>query len=304
MSEQKKGILFAMGAYFMWGIVPLFWKQIDHVGSMEILVGRVIWSFVFTALFILIIRQYKETIADIKILWKNKKNFILLFIAAVVVSINWGIFIWAVNNEHLLQASLGYYINPLISVLFGLIFFKEKISKATTVAVLIAAFGVGYQAFLGGTIPWVSLALALSFASYGVIKKKIPLDATRGLAIETLFILPIAIISYIYLMQTTEIAFMHVDWKTNLFLIGSGIVTAIPLIFFAKGAQKIPLYLMGFIQFLSPTISLLLGIFLYKEPFTTTEFVTFLCIWLAVFIFSAAKVQEARKQHVAYAKSV
>lgn len=302
MSEQKKGVFLAIGAYLMWGIIPLYWKQLQHVGSVEILVGRVIWSFVFTVLFVLLIRQYKQTIVDIKMLWKNKKQFILLFVASVFVSLNWGIFIWAVNNGHLLQTSLGYYINPLISVLFGMIFFKEKISRATAVAVIIAAIGVGYQAVLGGTIPWVSLALALTFAFYGVIKKQIPLDATRGLAIETLFVLPIAVSIYIYLMNTSEIAFMHVDWKTNLLLMGGGIVTALPLVLFAKSAQKIPLYLMGFIQFLAPTISLMLGIFLYKEPFTLTEFITFVCIWLAVFIFSASKVFEAKKQHATYNK--
>lgn len=302
MSELKKGVILAIGAYLMWGIIPLYWKQLQHVGSVEILVGRVIWSFVFTVLFVLLIRQYKQMIADIKMLWKNKKQFFLLFVASVFVSLNWGIFIWAVNNGHLLQTSLGYYINPLISVLFGLIFFKEKISRATAVAVIIAAIGVGYQAVLGGTIPWVSLALALTFAFYGVIKKQIPLDATRGLAIETLFVLPIAISIYIYLMKTSEIAFMQVDWKTNLLLMGGGIVTALPLVLFAKSAQKIPLYLMGFIQFLAPTISLMLGIFLYKEPFTLTEFITFVCIWLAVFIFSASKVLEARKHHATYKK--
>lgn len=301
MSELKKGVILAIGAYLMWGIIPLYWKQLQHVGSVEILVGRVIWSFVFTVLFVLLIRQYKQMIADIKMLWKNKKQFFLLFVASVFVSLNWGIFIWAVNNGHLLQTSLGYYINPLISVLFGMLFFKEKISRATTVAVIIAAIGVGYQAILGGTIPWVSLALALTFAFYGVIKKQIPLDATRGLAIETLFVLPIAVGIYIYLMNTSEIAFMQVDWKTNLLLMGGGIVTALPLVLFAKSAQKIPLYLMGFIQFLAPTISLMLGIFLYKEPFTLTEFITFVCIWLAVFIFSASKVLETRK-HATYNK--
>ena len=296
MSEQKQGVLFAAGAYLMWGLIPLYWKQVQYVSSLEILAGRVIWSFIFTALFILIIKQRKHLIEDIKTLWTRQLQFWLLFVASLIISVNWGVYIWAVNNDHLLQASLGYYINPLISVLFGLIFFKEKLSGATILAVIIAAIGVGYQAILGGTIPWVSLTLALTFAFYGVLKKKIPMDATRGLAIETLFILPIAIVGYIYLMQTTDIAFLHVDMKTNLFLIGSGIITALPLVLFAKGAQKIPLYLMGFIQFLSPTMSLIIGIFVFKEPFTMTELFTFGCIWLAVMIFSAEKLIEARKR--------
>lgn len=296
MSQQKQGVLFAAGAYLMWGLIPLYWKQVQNVSSLEILAGRVIWSFVFTALFVLLIKQRKELMEDIKSLWGRQAQFWSLFIASLVISVNWGVYIWAVNNEQLLQASLGYYINPLISVLFGLIIFKEKLSGATIVAVMIAAIGVGYQAILGGTIPWVSLTLALSFSIYGVLKKKIPLDATRGLAIETLFILPIAIIGYIYLMQTTDIAFLQVDMKTNLFLIGSGIITALPLVLFAKGAQKIPLYLLGFVQFLSPTMSLVIGIFVYKEPFTMTELFTFSCIWLAVLIFSAGKLIEVRKR--------
>lgn len=297
MSEQKQGVLYAVGAYLMWGLIPLYWKQVQHVSSVEILLGRVIWSFVFTAIFVLIIGQRKELLEDMKQLWAKKMQFWSLFAASIIISINWGVYIWAVNNDQLLQASLGYYINPLISVLFGLLFFKEKLSGATIVAVTIAAIGVGYQAILNGTIPWVSLTLALSFAFYGVLKKKIPLDATRGLAIETLYIVPFALIGYFYLMQTSETAFLQVDFKTNVFLIGSGIVTALPLVLFAKGAQKIPLYLMGFVQFLSPTMTLIIGIFLFKEPFTMTEMFTFGCIWLAVLIFSAGKFAEARKRH-------
>ena len=298
MTEQKKGVLFAVGTYLMWGLIPLYWKQIDYVSSIEILVERVIWSFIFTTIFILLIGKRKELILDIKNLWRHQKQFWSLFMAALINSISWGIYIWAVNNDHVLQASLGYYINPLISVLFGLLFFKEKLSVATIVAVVIAGIGVCMQVVTGGTFPWVSLTLALIFAFYGVLKKKTVLDATRGLAIETLFILPIAMIGYIYFAMQSEVSFLHVDWKTNFFLMGSGIVTALPLVLFAKALQKIPLYLMGFIQFISPTLSLIIGVYIYKEPFSSTEFFTFCCIWLAVLIFSLSKFAEARKRSV------
>ena len=298
MTDYKKGIFYAIGAYLMWGMIPLYWKQIDTVSSIEILVSRVIWSFLLTAFFILIIGQRKALLADIRYLWANQKQFWSLFVASIIISINWGVYIWAVNNDQLIQASLGYYINPLISVVFGLIFFQEKLSMATIVSVSIAGFAVCVMAFSGGTFPWISLTLAISFAFYGVLKKKIQLDATRGLAIETLYIVPLAMGVYLYLMNSTEVAFMHVDWKTNLFLIGSGVVTALPLILFAKGAQKIPLYLMGFIQFLSPTISLILGVVVFKEPFTAIESFTFGCIWLSVLIFSLSKFVEARKRYV------
>lgn len=298
MDEHKKGMLFAVGAYAIWGIIPLFWKLLEHVSSIEILMSRVIWSFVLTTAFVLIIGQRKHLIIDLRFLWKNQKQFWSLFAASIIVSTNWGIYIWAVNNDHIIESSLGYYINPLISVLFGFLFFKESISKATVVSVSIAAIGVMGMIVSGGTVPWIALMLALTFATYGVLKKKVQLNAVRGLAIETMFVVPIAVVVYIYLMQTTDIAFMHIDVKTTLLLIASGLVTAIPLVLFALGAQRIPLYLMGFIQFLSPTLGLFLGIVVFEEPFTNIELFTFVCIWIAVVIFSVSKFIEARKRHM------
>lgn len=297
MNEEKKGIWNAVGAYAIWGIFPLYWKMLEHVNSMEILLGRVIWSFVFTALFVLIIGQYKKLIEDLKFLWRNKLQFWSLAGAALFITCNWYIYIWAVTHDQVLQASLGYYINPLISVLFGLLFFKEKLSRPTIVAVTIAFLGVGILAINYGTIPWVAILLAISFAVYGALKKKIPLDATRGLAIETLFILPFALSYYIYILTKGEMSFLNVDVKTDMLLIISGIVTAIPLVLFAKGAQRIPLYLLGFIQYLTPTIVLFLGVLLYKEPFTPIEFIAFGCIWIALIIFSVSTVIETRRRH-------
>ncbi|MEK4229370.1 EamA family transporter RarD [Solibacillus sp. FSL H8-0538] len=297
MNEEKKGILNAVGAYVIWGIFPLYWKMLEHVNSMEVLLGRVIWSFVFTTIFIVLIGQRKNLIADLKFLWSNKLQFWSLAGASVVITMNWYVYIWAVMNNHVLQSSLGYYINPLISVLFGMMFFKEKLSRATIVSVCIAAFGVAVLTFSSGSIPWVALLLALSFAVYGVLKKKIQLDATRGLAIETLFILPFALSYYMYILTKGNMSFLHVSTKTDMLLIVSGIVTAIPLVLFAKGAQRIPLYLMGFIQYLSPTIVLFLGILLYKEPFTQVEFIAFSFIWMALVIFSVSKVVETRRRH-------
>lgn len=293
-SETSSGILFVAITYLIWGVFPLFWKLLDQVSSFEILLNRVIWSFIFTLLFILLIRKGSKLWQDILYLLQNKRQLWSLGAASFVITLNWFLYIWAVNHDHVLQTSLGYYINPLITVLFGVIFFKEKLDRITIIAVLIAAIGVASLTIYYGELPIVSIVLAISFATYSVLKKKITLEATRGLVIETSFMLPIALIGYFFYAQNSSVAIFNTS-KDTLLLMLCGIVTAVPLVLFTKGATKIPLYLVGFIQYLSPTIVLLLGIFLYKEPFTAIEFFAFCCIWLAVMLFSLSKMLAARK---------
>ncbi|MFJ7952094.1 EamA family transporter RarD [Lysinibacillus sp. NPDC096418] len=298
MSNEKKGVWAAFLAYAIWGSFPLYWKMLEHVDSMEILLGRVIWSFVFTVIVVILIGMRKKLVEDLKYLWANKKVFWLLASASFFISMNWYLYIWAVTHEHIIETSLGYYINPLLSVIFGVIFFKESLSGVQWVATGIAFIAVLILTINYGTIPWVALLLALSFATYGVLKKKITFDATRGLAIETLFILPFALGFYVYLFMTGQASFLHVDVKTDILMIVSGVVTAVPLILFAKGAQNIPLYLLGFIQYVSPTTMLILGVVLYKEPFTNVELLAFSIIWLALLLFSGSKIVEIRRaQH-------
>lgn len=297
MQIDKKGILFAFAAYGIWGAFPLYWKLLAHVDSMEILLSRVIWSFVFTTIFILVIKQRKQLIEDVQTLWRNKKMFWSLLAASFVISCNWFLYIFAVNNDHLIEASLGYYINPLITVVFGMFFFKERLSKAQISAVLVALLGVIVLSISYGEVPWIALGVALSFAIYGALKKKIAINATRGLAIETLFILPFALVYYIYIMLTNNMSFLHIDWQTDLFLMLGGVVTAIPLVLFAKGAKLLPQYIIGFIQYFTPTTVLLLGVLLYKEPFTKTDFMSFSIIWMAIVLFTISTIHESRKQH-------
>lgn len=303
MHNEKKGILASIGAYLLWGLFPLYWKVIQHVSSEEILASRVIWSFVLTLIFVLLLKQGKTLIVDFKELWRHQKAFWSLFFAAYLVSLNWFIYIWAVNHDHIVQTSLGYYMNPIISILLGIIFLKEKLSKSQIVAFLLAAIGVAILCVSYGEIPWVAIGLALSFGIYGLLKKQIVLDATRGLVIETMFILPVALIYYMYLYFQGNMSFLHVDMTTNLFLIGTGIVTAIPLILFATGAQNIPLYLVGFIQYISPTMTLILGVIVYHESFGGTEFVSFSFIWLALVIFSISTIAGVRKSHRIHQKA-
>lgn len=299
MGGVQRGSLFALAAYMLWGLFPLFWVFLQHVNSLEILVNRIIWSFFFTTLFILIIGQREQLLSDFKLLWHNKPDFIRLFAASFFISLNWFIYIWAVNNGKVLETSLGYYINPLITVIFGVIFFKERLTRSTVIALCIAAVSVLVLTISYGAVPWISLLLAFSFGIYGVLKKKVVLDATRGLAIETMMITPVAIITYIYLSIKQPIAFFQTDWQTTVLLMVGGILTAIPLVLFAKGAQSVPLYLMGFIQYLAPTITFLLGVFYFKEPFTYIELVAFAFIWLAIIVFTMPKVFELRKRRLA-----
>jgi len=301
--NEKKGIFASVGAYLLWGLFPLYWKMIQYVSSEEILASRVIWSFILTLIFVLLLKQGKILIADFKELWRHQKSFWSLFFAAYLVSLNWFIYIWAVNHDHIVQTSLGYYMNPIISVLLGIIFLKERLSKTQIIAFSLAAMGVSILCVSYGQIPWIAIGLALSFGIYGLLKKQIVLDATRGLVIETMFILPVALIYYVYLYFQGNMSFFHVDMKTNLFLIGTGIVTAIPLILFATGAQNIPLYLVGFIQYISPTMTLLLGVIVYHESFGGTELISFSFIWFALVIFSISTIAEVRKSHRIHQKA-
>lgn len=298
MSEERKGMVSTVLAYSIWGFFPLYWKLLEHVNSIEILLNRIIWSFIFTFIFILLIGQRKALVEDLKSLWVEKKMLLSLILASFVITCNWFLYIWAVTHEHVVETSLGYYINPLITVLFGVILFKEKLSKAQLLAVFIALMGVAIMALQYGKIPWVALGIALSFAIYGALKKKIKLDATRGLAIETFFILPIALIYYIFIMSTKEISFTQVNWNTDLFLILGGLVTAYPLILFAKGARALPQSILGFFQYIAPTFVLILGVFVFGEPFTTVELISFMIIWVAILIFSLSTIFEGWKRNV------
>jgi chloramphenicol-sensitive protein RarD len=295
MGKEKSGILLAISSYLIWGILPVYWKNIDNVPSAEILVSRVVWAFISTLLLILLLKNGRYLFEDIKRLWKSQLNFWLLFLASILISGNWFLYIWAVNNGYLVQTSLGYYINPLISVLLGVFFLKEKLSPAQKVAFILAMIGVLILTFSYGQFPWLSFVLAISFAVYGLLKKQIKLDALRGLTIETFFITPLALGYYIWLFIDNRAVFLHSDVKTDTLLIFTGIATALPLVLFAKGAQRIPLYMVGFLQFIAPTMMLFLGVIIYKESFGQVDLISFIFIWLGLVLFTYSKVIEMLK---------
>ncbi|MDN7246013.1 EamA family transporter RarD [Planococcus shenhongbingii] len=294
MAAEKKGILYTILTYAIWGILPLYWKQVDHVPSDEILTSRILWAFVLTVLFIIVINGGKQLIADLKSLWQSKKTFFTLMLASYLITANWFLYIFAVTNDRIVETSMGYYINPLVSMLLGVFFLKEKLSPAIKVAFVLAAIGVSILAISYGTLPWLAFGMALSFAFYGLIKKTIKLDALRGLALETLFVLPLAIIYYIYLFSTSQASFLNEGASTDILLIISGAATALPLVLFATGAPLIPMYMIGFLQYIAPTLMLLLGVLVYGESFNRISAISFSFIWVALIIFTTSKVLEAR----------
>ncbi|MET0785842.1 MAG: EamA family transporter RarD, partial [Paenisporosarcina sp.] len=239
MSDNKKGIIWAAGAYIVWGVLPIYWKWLQHVPSAEILTSRVLWAFFFTFIIVVMMGNFSTLRSDLSTLWKNKKAFWSLFSASFLITGNWLLYIWSVNSNHMVETSLGYYINPLVTVLLGFFFLKERLTKAQTAAFIIAAIGVLILTISYGRFPWVAFTLAISFGLYGLMKKTIKLDALRGLTIETMFVMPFALIFYVYLFFTGEAVLLHDTLQTDFLLIMTGAATAIPLLLFTKGAQNI-----------------------------------------------------------------
>lgn len=288
MGNQKMlGIMYAVSAYILWGLFPLYWKLVSDVFSVDILAHRVLWAFVLMVIVITCTRQWKV----LKSIASDRKQLLYIFMAGILVTANWGIYIWAVNANRILDASLGYYINPLISVALGVIIFKEKLNGWQRAALSIASIGVIILTVQHGKFPWVSLSLALTFGLYGAIKKLVKANSIIGLALETAAITPIAMMYIVAREVYGQGVFGNETLSIALLLIGGGVVTAVPLLLFAEGAKRIPLSTLGFTQYASPTISLLLGIFMYHEKFTMANMISFCFIWFALIIYSISQLR-------------
>ncbi|MDU7649141.1 MAG: EamA family transporter RarD [Klebsiella michiganensis] len=278
--QTRVGILLALAAYFIWGIAPAYFKLIYYVPADEILTHRVIWSFFFMVALISISRQWPQ----VKRLLKTPKKVFLLALSAVLVGGNWLLFIWAVNNHHMLEASLGYFINPLVNILLGMIFLGERFRRMQWLAVLLAACGVLVQLWTFGSLPIIALGLAFSFAFYGLLRKKIAVDAQTGMLFETLWLLPVAAI---YLFGN--------PWSLNLLLMAAGVVTTIPLLCFTGAATRLRLSTLGFFQYIGPTLMFLLAVTFYGEVPGADKMVTFAFIWVALAIFVMDAVYTIRR---------
>lgn len=287
-NEFVVGTASAAGAFLLWGILPVYWKSIISVPSDQIIAHRILWCFLFLVLVLIFTGRSRGFLRELRGVMARPKQLAGLFTASVLISINWYLYIWAVNNGRIVETSLGYYINPLVSVLLGIVFLKEKLSLWQIVSFLLALVGVLNMAVSFGAVPWVSLALAVSFGMYGLFKKIVCLDAINGLTMETMIITPLALAFLIYAYKSGTLVFNFGFSPISMLTVGAGVVTAAPLLLFAGGTNRLPLYIVGFLQYLSPTISLLLGVFLYHESFTAVHMVTFSLIWAALIVFSVA----------------
>ncbi|PLR98275.1 EamA family transporter RarD [Bacillus sp. T33-2] len=290
---MKTGIFYAAFSYILWGVLPIYWKLLGGVGSDEILANRVFWSFFFMVALLLVTKKRPLFIETFRGLAANRRQMLALITASILISINWFIYIYAVNTGQMIQASLGYYINPLVSVLLGMIFLKEKLSVWQYLSFGMAAIGVLILTFSYGQFPWIALTLAISFGLYGLAKKLIKVEAAVGLTLETLVVMPVAAVYMAVLFLNGTSTLFNSAVVVDILLIGAGAATAVPLLYFARGAQSIPLSMLGFLQYIAPTITLLLGVFMYDETFSKVHLLSFTFIWAAVTIYSVSRTKLA-----------
>jgi len=279
---MNKGILYGIGAYVLWGFFPIYWKLLHVVSALQVIGHRIAWSFVLLLLYIVLVGKWRAFRASV-LSWRTLGIY---SIAAVLLSINWLMYVWAVNADFIVETSLGYFINPLLSVLLGIVFLRERLRPMQWVPVGIAAIGVTYLTFVYGRLPWIALTLALSFGFYGLVKKLSPLGSLYGLTLETGILFPVAVIYLVVLEFNGSGAFFHDGVLIDSLLIGAGLVTTIPLLMFASAAKQIPLSIVGLLQYIAPSIQFLIGVFLYKEPFDRAHFIGFAIVWVALIIFA------------------
>ncbi|MDE2305360.1 MAG: EamA family transporter RarD [Gammaproteobacteria bacterium] len=275
------GVAYALGAYLLWGLFPLYFKALIRVPPLQILAHRMVWSLVLLVLVLAVRRHF----AWLRVLRERPRLMLRFALSAMLLSTNWGVYIWAINSGHVVDASLGYYINPLMSVVVGALVLAERLRPAQWLAVAIAAAGVAWLTWEIGHLPWIALILALSFSIYGLLRKTAPLGSLEGLALETSVLLPIALAYLGWEGAHGQDAFLHGGLGLRLMLLAAGPVTAIPLLLFASAARRIPLSLLGILQYSMPTVVLALGVYLYHEPFHRGRAIGFGLVWIGVIVY-------------------
>lgn len=279
-NETTKGVIYGLATFIMWGVFPIYFKFLQNVGSVEILAHRIIWSFII----LIILLRIKQKLSNLKILFNDKKLIFMLFLCGLLIATNWGIFIYAIETDRILQTSLGYFINPLLSILLAAIFLKEKLSFAAKFSVFLAFLAICIQVISMGELPIISIILPLSFAFYGLLHKKISVPSLEGLFIETMLIFPIGIAYLSYLGVNSQSSF---GFSLNgLLLMISGFITILPLLTFNSAAIRLNLSTVSYMQYISPTISMLIAVFLYNEELSCSKIISFSLIWLGLFIVS------------------
>ena len=293
-NSAQAGILCAFGAFCLWGFIPVYFKSLDFVPPLEVLGHRAIWS---TSL-LLVVLGVTGKLRGMLAVMKNPKMMGLLMLSSLLIATNWGCFIWGVMNNRILETSLGYYINPLISVFLGFTFLGERLNRIQLGAISLATLAVCLQIYQLGTVPWVAFVLAFCFGFYGLVRKRLNVQAATGLAIETLLMLPVALGYCYWLWQTNSQSFRLDDPGTSFLLMMSGVITTVPLVLFNLAARRLSLTVLGVMQYLAPSISFAVGVLIYDEPLGQEQIQTFSMIWLALAVFTADGIYRQRKRVV------
>ena len=296
MNNTQKSLVAILICYFSWGLFPIYFKLLKSIGAYEVLAMRILCSFIFMILVVGIAKNKKTIFEEIKKIWDNKKSFLLLVLASFLITGNWLTYIIAVNTNHVLEASFGYYLNPIVTIILAVVFLKEKLTRTQTIACLFVGGSLLYLFISLGSLPWISIILALTFGLYSLCKKKIILSPKASLLIETAIVSPIAIIYMGYLASNNSVTFHTFGTDTLIYLLLSGVITAVPLMLFAKGATDIPLYMLGILQYLPPTMQFFIGIFVYGEELSVQKLISFSIIWVAVAVFCYSAILSMKKQ--------
>ncbi len=291
-SEYKKGILYTLGCYLIWGNFPLYWYSLKVLGSTQLMSQRIIWSVVFVVLLLTLYKEWRSIIAILM----QRKTVLVLFITSQLLFFNWMAYLWAITNNRIVDASLGYFLTPLLSIFLGRLILKERLSHLQTLAVSIAIFGILWLTIEGQTVPYIALILASTFSVYGLLKKTHPVKTLPNIAFETFFMLPFAVVYLIYTYQTGQFIFTALPTLSLVLLLLSGAMTTVPLLLFSEGAKKIPLSLIGIIQFISPTMQMFNGVVFFNEQISFMRLVGFIIVWIAVIIFIMSEYKRYQAQ--------
>ncbi|UCG67224.1 MAG: EamA family transporter RarD [Deltaproteobacteria bacterium] len=284
MDESTKGTISTITAFFLWGAFPIYWKALQHISSTQILAHRVVWSLVFVLVLLSIQRRWNE----VKNVTSFYPNVSIFLVTSFLLGGNWLIYIWAVNSNQIVEASLGYFINPLVNVCLGMVFLRERLYRSQFISVVLAFVGVLFLTLEYGRLPWIALTLALTFGTYGLLRKTAKAGSMVGLLFDTGFLAPIFLLYILFLAAHGSGAFTSINLKTDVLLIGAGVVTAVPLLLFAYGARRIQYSTVGFLQYIAPTGQLLVGVLLYREQFTRAHAIAFGLVWVALFLYSTS----------------
>ena len=298
MNNTQKSLVAILICYFSWGLFPIYFKLLKSIVAYEVLAMRILCSFIFMILVVGVAKNKKTIFEEIKKILRNKKSFLLLVLASFLITGNWLTYIIAVNTNHVLEASFGYYLNPIVTIILAVVFLKEKLTRTQTIACLFVGGSLLYLFISLGSLPWISIMLAFTFGLYSLCKKKIVLSPKASLLIETAIVSPIALVYMGYLSSNNLITFHTFGTDTLIYLLLSGVITAVPLMLFAKGATAIPLYILGILQYLPPTMQFFIGIFVYGEELSIQKLISFSIIWVAVAVFCYSAIISMKKQNL------